>query len=119
MNLRLVERLVNAVLYEGYVLWPYRRSALKNQARWTFGGVFPRPYSQAAGSGDAWLMQAQCLVTGTNPAVQVRVRFLQVVERQVCRRSEDGTLDPVDELQVGGERYLTWEEAREQSRDPE
>ena len=34
-------------MYEGYMLWPYRRSAMKNQRRWTFGGVFPPAWSAA------------------------------------------------------------------------
>ena len=40
-----VRAIADAVLYEGYILWPYRRSALKNQKRWTFGGVHPRGHS--------------------------------------------------------------------------
>ena len=36
-ELRLVERVANAVLYEGYMLYPYRRSAVKNQQRFNFG----------------------------------------------------------------------------------
>ena len=44
-----VEKIAAAVLYEGYVLWPYRRSAPKNQQRWTLGGVYPRAYSEARG----------------------------------------------------------------------
>ena len=42
-----VRAIADAVLYEGYVLWPYRRSALKNQRRWTFGGVYPRGAQRA------------------------------------------------------------------------
>jgi hypothetical protein len=38
----------DAVLYEGYLLWPYRRSALKNQQRWTFGGVYPEAHGALA-----------------------------------------------------------------------
>ena len=41
-----VTRIARAVLYEGYILWPYRRSALKNQQRWTFGGVYPEAYGR-------------------------------------------------------------------------
>ena len=40
-----VRAIADAVLYEGYVLWPYRRSAMKNQRRWTFGGVYPPAWS--------------------------------------------------------------------------
>ena len=36
-----LRKLADTILYEGYILWPYRRSALKNRKRWTFGCVFP------------------------------------------------------------------------------
>lgn len=108
-----VEKVAAAVLYEGYVLWPYRRSATKNQRRWTFGGVYPRLYSEAEGGNDPWLTRTQCLVLGEKPTVEVKVRFLHVVERKVARRNEDGALDFVDELEVGGERHLAWDEAAE------
>jgi hypothetical protein len=124
-----VEKIAAAVLYEGYVLWPYRRSAQKNQKRWTFGGVYPRAYSENAGTNDHWLMQTQCLVVGEKPIVEVKIRFLHVVERKVAKLRGAGTvggefqtrpyqgvgerLEFVDELRVGGERYLAWEEAAE------
>ena len=44
------------MLYEGYILWPYRRSALKNQRRFTFGGVYP-PAHSAAHPDDPSVMQ--------------------------------------------------------------
>ncbi len=105
-------KIAEAVLYEGYILWPYRRSAIKNRQRWTFGGVYPRAYSEARGEDDPWLMQTQCLVLGDDPTIEVSVRFLHVVERRVARkRGED--LEFVDELAVGAERYLSWDEAAE------
>jgi hypothetical protein len=108
-----VEKIAATVLYEGYVLWPYRRSATKNQRRWTFGGVYPRAYSEAEGGNDPWLMQTQCLVLGEAPTVEVKIRFLHVVERKVGRKNAAGSLDFVDELRVGGERHLAWDEAVE------
>lgn len=108
-----VKKIAEAVLYEGYVLWPYRRSAIKNQKRWTFGGVYPRAYSEATGGDDPWLMQTQCLVLGDEGTViEVKVRFLHVVERKVAR-VKDESLEFVDELSVGGERHLSWDEATE------
>ena len=74
-----VRRIADAVLYEGYLLWPYRRTALKNQRRWTFGGVFPRAHSERH-PDDRWIMRTECLLEGDDE-VDVRVRFLQVVER--------------------------------------
>jgi hypothetical protein len=107
------EHIAAAVLYEGYLLWPYRRSARKNRQRWTFGGVHPRAYSEACQGSDPWLMQTQCLIAGEEPSVAATVRFLHVVERRVARQQAMGALEFVDALQVGEERYLAWEEATE------
>ncbi|CAA9406002.1 MAG: Uncharacterized protein MSMEG_2715 [uncultured Rubrobacteraceae bacterium] len=107
------KKIAEAVLYEGYLLWPYRRSSRKNQQRWTFGGVYPREYSQARGEDDPWIMQTQCLVRGAGePTIDVNVRFLHVVDRKVNKKSGQ-TLQPVDELRVGKELYLSWDEAAE------
>ena len=108
-----VRAIADAVLYEGYVLWPYRRSALKNQRRWTFGGVYPRAHSEGR-EDDPWVMQTQCLLeAGGEARIDAAVRFLHVVERQVARASPGGDLEPVDELTVAGERHLSWSEAAE------
>jgi hypothetical protein len=109
-----VRAIADAVLYEGYVLWPYRRSALKNQRRWTFGGVYPRHHS-AVHPDDPWRMRTQCLLESgrDEAAVDVQVRFLHVVRRQVL----DGGR-PVDEAVVGGARHLSWEEATEREAGP-
>ena len=48
----------DAVLYEGYVLYPYRASAPKNQVRWQFGVVAPRAYSER-GATEPWVMQTE------------------------------------------------------------
>src|SRR5687767_9476158 len=41
MNTEAVEKIADAILYEGYLLYPYRRSAIKNRRRWDFGIVYP------------------------------------------------------------------------------
>ncbi len=107
-----IRAIADAVLYEGYILWPYRRSALKNQRRFTFGGVYPPAHSQAH-PDDPATMQTEVLVRGTGDTqVQITVRFLHVVQRSVARRR--GTeLEQVDELLIGGQRHLAWEEAVE------
>ena len=108
-----VKKIAEAVLYEGYILWPYRRSATKNQQRWTFGGVYPRAYSEARGEDDPWIMQTQCPLSGDEAStIEVRVRFLHVTERKVGVRGDE-TLKFVEELRVGGELYLPWDEATE------
>jgi hypothetical protein len=98
-----VRRIADAVLYEGYILWPYRRSATKNRQRWTFGGVYP-PAHAARHPDDPSVLQAQCVVEGSDD-VEVEVRFLQVVERSLVNAAGE----PVDEL----DGLLAWEEATE------
>ena len=100
--------IADAVLYEGYVLWPYRRSAMKNRKRWTFGGVFP-PAWTAEHPDDRDFVTTQVLVRDdAEPAVTVR--FLQVVHRQPV--DADGR--PVDRL---GD-VLAWDEAIERELGP-
>src|SRR3989442_3646418 len=83
MNRALVDRIADTVLYEGYILYPYRPS-VKNRQRWTFGGLYPPAYSQAQGGTDACRMQTECLVLGGRPAtLAVKVRFLHLMTRNV------------------------------------
>ncbi len=107
-----IRQIADAVLYEGYILWPYTRSATKNQRRWTFGGVYPSAHSERR-EDDSCEMRTECLVEAdAGTSLEVRVRFLHVVERAVMRRQGDA-LEPVDELTVGGSRHLSWDEAVE------
>ena len=78
-----VRAIADAVLYEGYILWPYRRSALKNQRRLTFGGVYPPGHSRDH-PDDSAAMHTEVLLTAAQAGrVEVKVRFLHVVQRAV------------------------------------
>ncbi len=113
MNFDTVSAIASAVLYEGYILYPYGPNALKNRQRWTFGGVFPREYVQTS-CGDPYQLQVQCLVVGNAEAkIEARLRFLQIVMRTVEAAEEDGWRS-VPVLEVDGTHYLAWEEAIEQ-----
>src|SRR5580698_10728456 len=84
LNLQSVEKIADAVLYEGYMLYPYRPSSVKNQQRWNFGVLCPQSYSEAQKGSEAWTMQTECLVQGSSPTtLETRVRFLQLVARSV------------------------------------
>jgi len=108
-----VEAIARAVLYEGYLLWPYRRSARKNQTRFNFGALYPPGFCARAREGDASSLVCECLVEGGGGArIEVELRCLQLVHRQVLRLLEDAPL-PVDEIVIEGARHLTWDEARE------
>ena len=117
MNFRLIERIVNAVLYEGYILYPYRPSAVKNRQRFNFGALYPEGYSLAQKGTDAWSMQTECLVLGgPRTAIDVKARFLHLTARDVavpigdCRDEE---LKVVESLEVDGQHFQTWQEAIE------
>jgi hypothetical protein len=70
-----VDAIARAVLYEGYLLYPYTRSAAKNQVRWTFGGVYPPSWP-----ADPSVMQTECLLrAGPDCRLNVLVRCLQLV----------------------------------------
>ena len=47
MNFADVEKIAAAILYEGYILYPYRATAIKNRQRWNFGTLYPRVYAEA------------------------------------------------------------------------
>ena len=76
----------DAVLYEGYVLYPYRASSRKNQVRFQWGVLTPRAFSEADGS-ERWSMRTECLVdprgAGANADLHVRMRCLQTQRRRV------------------------------------
>ncbi|WP_327286885.1 hypothetical protein [Streptomyces sp. NBC_01198] len=110
-----VRTVADAVLYEGYLLYPYRASSHKNQSRWQFGVLGPpaaAPDSFAEEPG----MAMQCLLAapGTAPAtVAIHLRFLQLQVREVQRRAGDGSHQAVPALTVDGTSVLSWDEAVE------
>jgi hypothetical protein len=83
MNKKTIDEIAGAVLYEGYLLYPYRPS-VKNRQRWTFGGLYPKSYSDLQGGTDPWFSQTECLVSATQTSVlSVRIRFLHLQLRHV------------------------------------
>src|SRR5580704_13670812 len=89
MNTKLTAAIANAVLYEGYMLYPYRPSSVKNRQRFNFGVLYPQLYCEAQSGSDACSSQTECLVQGGSlTAIEVRVRFLKLVARSVRRLTE-------------------------------
>jgi len=122
MNLGAVEQIAKAVLYEGYMLYPYRPSSVKNQQRWNFGVLCPQSYSEAQKGSEAWSMQTECLVEGNaQTEIEVRIRFLQLVARTVGKvtvlnngsSSAVREFHPVDRLVLDDRVYQPWQEAIE------
>jgi hydrogenase maturation protease len=81
MNLAAVDQVAHALLYEGYLLYPYRASSIKNQQRFNFGVLYPRAYSEAQDGADRWWAQTECLIADSGDGsvtADVRIRFLQM-----------------------------------------
>lgn len=76
-----VEALARALLYEGYLLYPYRSDAVKNRHRFTFGGLYPPAWCTRQAGSDSHACRTECLVVGNNAKVQVEIRFLHLRER--------------------------------------
>lgn len=112
-GLSLARAVADAVLYEGYLLYPYRASSAKNQARWQFGVLGP-PGAAESGAGEQPDMAADCLLEpGPAARVDVHLRFLHLQSRS-AERADAGGFTPVDELTVGASRWLSWDEATDQ-----
>jgi hypothetical protein len=89
----IAREVANAILYEGYLLYPYRASAAKNQIRWQWGVLMPSAYA-AAGHGEHASSHSEFLLEpGTDPVLHVRLRFLQMQHRS----GGDGPVPEFDE----------------------
>ncbi|GAC1363084.1 MAG: hypothetical protein NVS2B12_23980 [Ktedonobacteraceae bacterium] len=103
MNDEQIREIADAILYEGYLLYPYRHSSIKNRQRWTFGVVYPRVYSATRGSNEPWQMRTECLVAGTaHTQLDVTTRFLHLLKHSSGEK----------DAPHGQRGYETWEEGR-------
>src|SRR5271165_6125468 len=103
MNFDGVEKIAAAILYEGYILYPYRPTAIKNQQRWNFGTLYPRIYARAQRPEEPFRLVAECLLAADDKAsLNVRLRFLQLIRQQ---QSVPSVTDP----------SLAWDEAMERT----
>jgi hypothetical protein len=117
VSLELVRTVADAVLYEGYLLYPYRASSSKNRSRWQWGVVGP-PGAAEAGMGEESTVSTQCLLDPTGGAdglVRLYLRFLQLQTRRVeqVTDAEATAFAPVAELSVSGRTWTSWDEAVE------
>ncbi len=115
MNRELAMKVANAVLYEGYMLYPYRPSAIKNRQRWSFGILYPPAYEEVRCGTERSHMHSECLLkVARDPVVHIQLRFLHLVARQVLQAAGDH-LEPVASLIVDGELVESWEEGEERT----
>jgi hypothetical protein len=80
MNISAIEKVADAILFEGYILYPYRPSSIKNQKRWNFGTLFPRASAEAAAASEPCDLHTEILLHGPlTSTVNMRMRFLELV----------------------------------------
>lgn len=122
MNLARVDAIVKAVLYEGYMLYPNGPTSVRNRQRRPLGGVYPCDY-EAADKDSPATMRTQCLLADEGgAAVDLHVRFLHLVKRDIGKLTEPAIARLTDgepayckvaSLQVGDRHFQEWEEAVE------
>ncbi|HMH93644.1 MAG TPA: hypothetical protein VK586_21510, partial [Streptosporangiaceae bacterium] len=107
-------RVADAILYEGYLLYPYRQSSQKNQVRFQFGVLMPPGYF-AVDPHESAASQTECLLEcGDDAQVTVVARFLQFQDRIAFGIAADtGELHEVGALCVDGFDHTSWNEAAE------
>lgn len=102
--------IADAVLYEGYVLFPYRASALKNRYRWQWGVLVPAAQVERGATEPATSTCQVPLRVGRDTTITVTARFLHLRRRQVL----DADGDPVDQLEEDdGTLHVSWDEGIE------
>ena len=101
--------IADAVLYEGYLLYPYRSTSSKNQSRWQFGVLGP-PGAAESGIGEEDTLTSQFLVDGGG-TLSVVIRFLQLQTRHAEKDLGSGHFEAVPELISGTQSWVTWDEA--------
>src|ERR1700730_2812405 len=106
----------DAVLYEGYLLYPYRASAAKNKVRWQWGVLMPPAFAET-GTGEHADSRTELLVEpGPGATLHVLLRFLQLQARTV-EVADGDTWRSVPSLTSAGTEYTTWDEAVEREVD--
>ena len=115
MNTDLVKKIADAVLYEGYMLYPYRASAVKNRQRFNWGVLTPPSYSEAQNGTENWQTQTEVLVLSEETGeLDLKLRFLHLGERAIFKFDEDSEeFRPVQSMKIGDQIFQRWQEAFE------
>ncbi|MCU1225197.1 MAG: hypothetical protein JWQ42_3290 [Edaphobacter sp.] len=113
MNFESIEKIAAAILYEGYILYPYRSTAIKNRQRWNFGTLYPRIYAEAQNPQEPFSLQAECIaIADENATIDIRIRFLQLISQGRTLESIENQTGPTAPAELT-DPSLAWEEAVE------
>jgi hypothetical protein len=94
-------QVADAVVYEGYVLYPYRASSRKNQSRWQFGVLMPPAYVRSDDSERSESQTEVVFEPRGDALLQLQLRFLHLQHRSGGGQPEwDETVERQLELAV-------------------
>jgi hypothetical protein len=104
-------KIAAAILYEGYILYPYRPTSIKNRQRWNFGTLYPRIYAEAQRPSETFRLMAECItVADENTTLDLKISFLQLIR-------QGRSLDSKFEAAELTDPSLAWEEAVERTHE--
>ncbi|WP_405014756.1 hypothetical protein [Kitasatospora sp. NBC_01539] len=105
-------RIADAVLFEGYVLYPYRASAAKNRLRWQFGVLVPPAYGEDEGE-HAFQRTEMLMEPRQGSVLSGELRFLRAQRRTVKQADPQGGFVEVDSLELPDRVLVPWDEGVE------
>jgi hypothetical protein len=106
-------QVADAVLFEGYVLYPYRASSAKNRLRWQFGVLVPPAWGAERDEHD--FQHTECLMEPRAGAtLAVELRFLRARRRTLQRARPGGGFETVTELRLRDRVLVPWDEGHEE-----
>jgi len=118
MNISSARKIADALLYEGYMLYPYRPSAIKNRQRWSFGILYPPAYEEVRTGTERAAMHSQCLIEMRDESalrIEIQLRFLHLARVQV----EQDTGAAVDSLRIEDKLIQSHDDAVERATELE
>ena len=106
-------QIADAVLFEGYVLYPYRASSAKNRLRWQFGVLMAPQHAEAL--AERAELAAECLFEPrADSELLVELRFLRVQRRVVQSGPESGPFSDVESMDLDDRVLCPWDEGVEE-----
>ncbi|MFJ6138210.1 hypothetical protein [Kitasatospora sp. NPDC092286] len=106
-------QIADAVLLEGYVLYPYRASSAKNRLRWQFGVLVPPGYGKDRAEHS--YQRTECLMEPRGgDRLAVELRFLRAQRRTVQQTTADGSFETVERLSLADRVLVPWDEGVEE-----
>lgn len=105
----ILEKLTKTLLYEGYSLFPYYRSSIKNQKPIPFGVIFPKDYHAFHEFSFSEIQSQTVLISSNELTVNIGIRFLHLRKTELFQKVNDAgdnhDFVPTGSFDVNGKTY--------------